>query len=381
MNNIQQINKLSIQQFKNEIANIKMQSDLQSRLDQAEKSHTAKFRDFSDLDMIVWYIHKRNHLNIEHERTQKTIKEYERELTMFVHQLVTFSNEIDLDIDNFVDNSLFKSLQPRHIRRYQEWLATRSPYVKQMGSYSAATLARKATIVKSFLVFLFESNYISEMLHTGFYNISVRTDDRPNRDFSPLEVIKLLDSYKEIGHVVMFSIVHILSTTGLRNEEFCRLNVGDLQVDYVTGSYYLNVLGKGNKRRQIPLRDKVLTSIKQYRKVRCLKPLDEANLNEALFTTGRGTRFSVSYFTQYVANEINKLDLPMFVARNTNITPHFFRHAFAIISKINGADVYNIMRSLGHAKIDTTMIYLDKIFEKERHAIHSWKPELMKNYI
>lgn len=42
---------------------------------------------------------------------------------------------------------------------------------------------------------------------------------------------------------------------------------------------------------------------------------------------------------------------------------------------------YNIMRSLGHEKIETTMIYLEKVFEKERHVIHSWKPEVFGDYI
>ncbi|MGE7622887.1 tyrosine-type recombinase/integrase [Viridibacillus sp. NPDC096237] len=377
MNSILNVNDLSLQTLKKEVANRSMTAELQNRLDIAEKNHSTLYSDFNDLNMIVWYINKREHLNPEHDRNERTKQEYERELAMFVHQLLIYSLEMDLDIEKVQDNSLFKSLQPRHIRKYQDWLATSSPHVKQKGPYSPATLARKTTIIKSFLAFLYESKYNQEILHTGFYNVKVRADDRPNRDFSPLEVIKLLDTYKDMNHVVMFSIIHVLSTTGLRNEEFCRLNVGDLKLDYKTVSYYFDVLGKGNKRRQIPLKEKVVSSIQEFRKVRCLPPLDAGKLNEPLFTTGRCTRFSVSYFTQYIAKEINSLALPIFETRNTNITPHFFRHAFAIISKMNGADIYDIMRSLGHSK----MIYLDKIFEKERHAIHSWKPELMKNYI
>ena len=63
------------------------------------------------------------------------------------------------------------------------------------------------------------------------------------------------------------------------------------------------------------------------------------------------------------------------------ITPHYFRHAFAIISRLNKVDVYDIMRSLGHERLETTEIYLAKTFEKENHAIHSWKPELFGQYI
>ncbi|WP_192600665.1 tyrosine-type recombinase/integrase [Sporosarcina limicola] len=62
------------------------------------------------------------------------------------------------------------------------------------------------------------------------------------------------------------------------------------------------------------------------------------------------------------------------------MTPHIFRHAFSIISKINDVDIYAIMRSLGHEKIETTMNYLEKVFEKERHAIHAWKPDLFGEF-
>ncbi len=51
--------------------------------------------------------------------------------------------------------------------------------------------------------------------------------------------------------------------------------------------------------------------------------------------------------------------------------PHTFGHAFAIISHLIGVDVYHIMKSLGHEQFSTSE-YLEKVFEKERHAIHLW---------
>ena len=44
-------------------------------------------------------------------------------------------------------------------------------------------------------------------------------------------------------------------------------------------------------------------------------------------------------------------------------------------------DLYVIMRSLGHERIETTMIYLEKVFEKERHAIHDWDDTIFGEYI
>ena len=39
------------------------------------------------------------------------------------------------------------------------------------------------------------------------------------------------------------------------------------------------------------------------------------------------------------------------------------------------------MLSLGHERLETTEIYLEKVLAKENHAIHSWKPELFGQYI
>lgn len=73
---------------------------------------------------------------------------------------------------------------------------------------------------------------------------------------------------------------------------------------------------------------------------------------------------------------IEKTELPFLKTRSSYISPHVLRHSFAIISHMSSVDIYDIMRSLGHARIETTMIYLEKVFEKERHAINEWKPEI-----
>ena len=354
---------------------------LQERLDLAEKNQEKQFADFSDVEMIQWFLYRKEHLDRQHDKSLRTIKEYERELTQFVEQLVRYSEEIDIDMDYIIEGSLFKSLSPRHIRRYQEWLAERSPYVQKNGSYSPATLARKTTIIKNFLQFMYEVEYIHEPLHKGLFTATVRKDDRPNRDLGPQEVIQLLDHFRKINHPVAFAIIHILTTTGLRNEEFCKLQVRDLQYDSINGGYYLNVLGKGNKRRQIPLKEKILNSIRMFRNARGLEDLSVADKESPLVTTNTGKAYTPSYLSQYLSKMIKETNLPFLLHRSSPIGPHTFRHAFAIISHKSGVDIYQIMRSLGHEKIETTMIYLEKIFEKERHAIHGWNPEVFGEYI
>ncbi len=355
--------------------------DLQSKIDEAEKMLLVPFIDFTDPEMLYWFLYRKEHLNSDNDKSKRTIDEYKRELIQFIEHLMEFSSDIDLDIDTVIEGSLFKSLSRRHVRRYQQWLAESSPYVKAKGSYSAATLARKTVILKSFLSFLYDSGYIKDPIHKGFLTATVRKDDRPNRDLGPREVIMLLDYFRQQNHPVVFAIIHLLTTTGLRNEEFCKLTVGDLQYDSLSNGYYLNVLGKGNKRRQIPLREKSLDSILMFRKARGLEELVAAKKTSPLFTTNTGKPYTPSYLSQYLTKMIKRTDLPFLSFRSSQVGPHTFRHSFAIISHISNIDIYKIMKSLGHEKIETTMIYLEKVLEKEQHAIHGWKEEVLGNYI
>lgn len=377
---IEKTKELQKNTWKNNLLDTSIHS-LQERLDSAEKNGQNPFSDFSDVEIVKWYLHRREHLEQQHEKSTRTVQAYERELIQFIEQLLTYSLEINIDLEIIVEGSLFKSLSTRHIRRYQEWLSERSPYVLTKGAYSVATLSRKTTIIKSFLKFLFDSGFITEPIHQGFYKINVRKDDRPNRDLGPKEVIQLLDYFKEINHPIIFSIIHILTITGMRNEEFTRLRVKDLQYDSITSNYYLEVLGKGNKRRQIPLKEKGMNSIRMFRSARGLAAINSASADDPLFTTNTGRAYSPSYLSQYVTKAINESGLALLKFRSSSIGPHTFRHAFAIISHLNGVDIYQIMKSLGHEQLSTTEIYLEKVFEKERHAVHLWKSDIFGDYI
>ncbi|MDQ0271271.1 tyrosine-type recombinase/integrase [Cytobacillus purgationiresistens] len=377
MNFLQENNKhiKVIKNWRNQL-NEKSVTDIQEKLDLNEKLNADPFRDFSDLEMLQWYLFRKTNINSQNEKSKKTINEYKKEISLFIEHLLTFSTEINIDINFIIESSLFKSLSPRHIRRYQEWLVTRSPHVMTKGNYSAATITRKTNIIKSFLKFLLESNYIQQPLHTGFLEATVHNDDRPNKDLDAEEVKQLLDYFRNRQHPIVFALIHVFTTTGLRNEELCKLTVGDLKYDASLKGFYLVVTGKGNKKRQIPLKEKTLNSIKMFRYARGLKEIDQSIKSDPLFTTNTSKAYKTSYLSNYLTREIKKSQL-----HERNISCHHFRHAFAIISHKSGVDLYDISRSLGHEKLETTMIYLSKIFERENHAIHGWDSKIFGEYI
>lgn len=344
-------------------------NELERKHDEAERNGLPAFSHFDDIEVIQWFLYTPRHLQKEHDRSLRTIREYEMELAQCITYMMTYHHEIGLDL-NLQGQSLWKSLDKRHLRRYQQWLATKSPYVLERGSYSNATLERKTNILSSFFKFLYDIQYIEQPIYKGFRIATVRKDDRPNRDLGPNDIQLLLRTFRQLEHPLMEAIILILTTTGMRNAEFCALRTTDVHDDRVTGGYYLAITGKGNKRRDVPLRKETFRAIQTFRSLRG-RPFPTTE-DEPLFPTQRGSHYSPSYFSQYMKKELKKIPEQIQSAIDVRLTPHTFRHAFAIISHRSGADIYDIMRSLGHEKIDTTMIYLEKVFAKERHAVHSW---------
>ena len=353
---------------------------LQQKIDVAEKGKQNPFREFDDVEMLVWYIHEQKHADAKNDRSDRTRREYKNELRLFIEHLLQYGQDIGVDIEQIEEGSLFKSLESRHLRRYQEWLIASSPYVQKGKTYSPATIARKTTVLKSFFQYLYRVKYIQTDIASGLRIATVRKDDRPDRDLGPGDVVKALRAFRNIEHHVMFGIVLVLSTTGLRNEEFCKLKVEDVKSDRILGGHYLVVTGKGNKKRQIPLKAKVLESIRLFRQARGLPGLSEADPAVPLFTTSRGTAFSPTYLISYMTKEFRKIEQEL-EGIDVKLTPHVFRHAFAITSRLNKADAYDIMRSLGHEKLETTQIYLEKVFAREGHAINQWSNQALEEFL
>lgn len=343
--------------------------ELERKYDEAERLDLPGFTYFNDIEVVQWFLYAPRHLHRENDRSERTVREYEMEITQCITHMMEYSEEIGLDVQS-KDRSLWKSLDKRHLRRYQQWLAYDSPYVKENGSYAKATLERKTNILSSFFKFLYDIEYIERPIHEGFRTATVRKDDRPNRDLGPSDIRTLLQAFRSMNHPLMEAIILILTTTGMRNAEFCSLKTTDVYKDTIHNNYYLAITGKGNKRRDVPLRKETFEAIRTFRALRGLDfPTEEEG---PLFPTSRGSYYSPSYFSQYMNKELKKLPSNILNNIPVKLTPHTFRHAFAIISHRSGVDVYDIMRSLGHERIDTTMIYLEKVFAKERHAIHSW---------
>lgn len=384
---------------------------LREKIETNEASNVYEFEGFNDTMILCHYLYRDTHVNKMRGKSKSTIETYRKVIVQFIEDCHEYSLDIGIDITNPVvlmngEVSLFKSLGKRHMQRYVDWLNTKSPYALMNEGYKPASLSQKVNIIKGFFKKLYEWNYIEFPLHVGFQSTSLTEADRPNRDAGAKHVKYLLQLFEEIGNVPMFSIIHVLTTTGIRNAEFCRLKVGDVVFDSINEGYYINVIAKGNKLRQVPLREKTLKSINLFRYVRGLPPLSEAvktDPNAPLFTTNTGKAYDSSYLSKYFQRQIeslpkekreelrqvfsyNERENPLdenspIVQKEMKITPHMFRHSFAIISSQSNVELHVISQSLGHENIQTTKIYLEKVMALESHAINSWDERIFGDYI
>lgn len=115
-----------------------------------------------------------------------------------------------------------------------------------------------------------------------------------------------------------------------------------------------HVLGKGAKRRSVPVGQAALHALQAWLQVRPqLARADEA----ALFVSRRGTRLTASQIRSRLRALAVQAGLP------THVHPHMLRHSFASHVLQSSADLRAVQELLGHAHIATTQVYTKLDFQ------------------
>ena len=109
-----------------------------------------------------------------------------------------------------------------------------------------------------------------------------------------------------------------------------------------------HVLGKGSKRRSLPVGAPALRALQAWLALRpTLARADEP----ALFVSQRGTRLSPNQLRLRLQNMAQQSGLP------TRVHPHMLRHSYASHLLQSSGDLRAVQELLGHASISTTQIY------------------------
>lgn len=143
------------------------------------------------------------------------------------------------------------------------------------------------------------------------------------------------------------AMLETLYSSGLRVSELVGLKL--TQIHPQEG--FLQVIGKGNKERLVPVGTRALKHIRLYvDQVRVHVNIQAAH-RDVVFLSKRGGALS----RQSVFLLIKAMALKAGVRKN--ISPHTFRHSFATHLVEAGADLRAVQEMLGHESITTTEIY------------------------
>lgn len=115
-----------------------------------------------------------------------------------------------------------------------------------------------------------------------------------------------------------------------------------------------HVLGKGSKRRSVPVGTKALQALQEWLQ---LRPSLAAPEEPALFVSRRGRRLDANALRARLKAQALRAGVP------THVHPHMLRHSFASHVLQSSGDLRAVQELLGHASISTTQVYTKLDFQ------------------
>lgn len=146
------------------------------------------------------------------------------------------------------------------------------------------------------------------------------------------------------------ALLQVLFLTGIRAEEAVRLKWS--HVVTWQSKWYLDVFGKGSKRRRVYLPAQALAVIQEYGKLLSIE-LGLTNDSRPLFAHLRRPSEHISRHGLYV---LVKKWCKKLLGR-TDVSPHWFRHSCFTQLAHKGASLESIKALAGHESVETTMQY------------------------
>lgn len=302
----------------------------------------------ADTDWIAQYI---DHVQYEKRLAQRTVTLYRADL----QRLQTYCTQAHLALNQ---------VQANHIR---QWVAT-----LHGAGHNPRGIARILSSWRGFYRWLQNNQYIQ---HQPLHGVRAPKADKPlPKALAVDDAVRLADfvqqsttaptnNWQDIRNQL---IIELLYGSGLRIGELVSL---DTQPSPQAQSWLdlddaqAHILGKGNKRRSVPLSRIAVERAKQWLQIRATLP--KMQQTPALISGRNGTRLSAQAIWQQLRQRSQQAGLPV------PVHPHMLRHSFASHLLQSSGDLRAVQELLGHADISSTQIYtrldfqhLAKVYDK-----------------
>ena len=275
---------------------------------------------------------------LENDKSLNTIKSYAQDLNHFSKWLP----------QRYEQPHLISMLTSTDLKDYER-------HLKSDSSIAPTTINRRLVALMKWSEFLVSSGATNVNLAN---NIKIKKVQKQNniRWLTRKEVGKLLhaieltkqQNYKR--GILHQTIVYLAVNLGLRVQEMCNAQVTD--VDYQRN--IININGKGDKHRIVPLTENTKDAI-----VKWLEERDQES--EYLLVSSKSnyiTTRAVQHIFKKYSNQIG-----------IEITPHSLRHTYCKQLAQHGVDIQSIAELAGHSSIETTRVYVTPSIQELQNAL------------
>lgn len=212
-------------------------------------------------------------------------------------------------------------------------------YKKHLQSSSEAviTINRKLASINSFIKYMHQEGIINEVISVG---VIKDKDKKQFKGIEDRELWKLRNEIHRSGNQMHICIIEILLQTGIRVSELVNIKLNDIKISERKGS--LQVIGKGNAKRTLPLNKDARKAIEKYLEVRQNKD------SEFLLIGQRGAikRNAVNLILNKYGDRVQ-----------IKVTPHMARHTLGYHLVKKQIEITTIQQILGHESLVTTNLY------------------------
>lgn len=260
-------------------------------------------------------------------------------------------------------NLSFDLIDRTCMEHYLVWLET------ERGS-SPSTCSQRLACLKAFLKYCSETDVALTKYYLCSEGLSVKHGESQGIvEYLSEQAIRMLiaqpDTKTRKGRRDMFLMI-LLYDTGARIDELLSIKVCDIRLDETPTAL---LYGKGKKYRHVPIADRTAVHFRKY--LREFHSDASEYTHEYLFYG-----LTCKEHTKMSANSIRVLLQEYGVAAKkycpeipTSVHPHMFRHSRAMHLYQGGMDLTLVSQWLGHANLQTTLVYAHADTEQKRAAI------------
>jgi len=267
------------------------------------------------------------YLKITKNLAKNTIHSYERDLKAYIEFLK----------DNYHFRDL-NQINKEHIQNFSRSLSRKNN--------SNSTITRKLSSIRSFHRYLTSENIVDKDISKKIRKPKTKKTLPTVLNIQEIDrIINLTYQSQDALSLRNQALIELAYGSGLRVSELLNLKISDLHLN----KGLVNILGKGNKERIIPLNENAVLALQKY--IIEARPLLKAKKADVLFVNKFGNPLSRVGFFKLIKKLAQEANIQKVVS------PHTLRHSYATHLLENGADLRTVQELLGHEDILTTENY------------------------